>query len=148
MHSKLFIVTLLLISTPALAKPVELSCYWGEATPKPTGMAQEMAKFYSKPSEAMYFLVDVEDGKVTHNDAYKTQGIFFRGLHLVASSNTIKIIITSLNVAELKDTPSGIDIEIDRYTLKSTMALQTPTPSSKRPVLRWLRDGQCSLRKF
>ena len=106
-------------------------------------MAKEAAKFFSKPTELAYFRILSDRDRVENADPQKTQEIIFPSLRLAVYPERFAITVPNPNMAGLKGRNAQIHIEINRYTLRSTMVLEMSEKSGGRTYGYWLRDGQC-----
>jgi hypothetical protein len=129
----------------------ELACTWQPlAASNSSGDpgARDMAKFYSKPGDFLYFRLFPDRERVEHADSHKTQEIVYPQLRLSVAPERFIITVPEPNVPSLKGRRAQVHIQVNRFTLQSTMVLEMAEKADGRLVAYWLREGQCYKRVF
>ena len=128
----------------ALAAPQEIACTWrAPVGGSADSGAKEAGEFYSRPDELAYFRLNPESEKAENADPHKTQSIIFPVLSLFAFSDRYRITVREPNIAGLRGRKAAIHIDVNRYSLRSTMILEMSEKGGDKLFAFWLREGQC-----
>jgi hypothetical protein len=144
----LLAIALLFLSFSSRAATIDISCYWEPYKPL-TGVKQnDVGDFYATPREALRLRIGVDPDTVEFPDPKSTDAIIFPSISIVSLSDSLHISAPAPNIRSIKGKPSLITIQIDRYTLDSSMLLAMTDPTTGALGGMWVRSGKCTKRQI
>jgi len=141
-------IALFALVVPSFVQAVEVACYWDEPVRYLGGTATELETLYGSAAAPAYFFIDAGAESVSHSDPNNAQAAVFPKLSLKVKRDSVKIIAPSPNVKDLQSAQSVVEINIDRYTLESSMLLGMPSSVQDVMSAQWKRSGRCIARKL